>query len=146
MSRRKRRMKAARIEADRDRLSLEVIRLRGQNLTLMLELASMRERSAVLQPRRARGAQPDVRPYQEIRMARHVARVELRNAAARYGRLANRRTRKHADQDDFDRAKRELDEAAQAFVGAEQLLANAELEVAREAGLASASTSHGDRT
>jgi len=129
-SRRKRRLKTARLQTDRDRLAREVARLRGQNLELMIERALI----AVPAPSRER-ALPE-RSYAKTRLARHVARVELRIAAARYGQLANRRARPHAAQEEFDRAKRELEDAAQAFVDSEIALVESERAVAQEARLA----------
>lgn len=60
--------------------------------------------------------------------AMRLARVELRNAAARFGAIANlRRVIGRADR--YDDAADALDKAARAFVRAEELLADAEVKV-----------------
>lgn len=73
--------------------------------------------------------------YKYFRTMRHVARVELRNAAARYGAVVNRRG-PHPDQDAFDCADVILAAAAREFVYAELLMIEAERELAQEARLA----------
>lgn len=144
MSRRQRQEVGARLRADRDRLAGENTRLRARNRALLEAVAGLRAAaeaasSAVVTAVRVRPPAPSA-SYHEIRTARHVAQVELRNAAARYGRLANWRTRTHAHDEELRRAKRDLDDAGLAFAAADRLLTEVERELAVEVGLASTAT------